>query len=87
MAASAELSPGRQETLGPNITVIADQEVDQETKQKRGARFDRPDNRRYHTAGTIEDLKVMLSIYVLGLLSPSFYCRRQIQKTPVFTSA
>jgi len=57
VAASAELSPGRQETLGPNITVIADQEVDQETKQKRGARFDRPDNRRYHTAGTIEDLK------------------------------
>jgi len=43
--------------------VIADEQPDTETdqeheqKQKRGGRFDRPDNRRYHTAGTIEDLK------------------------------
>lgn len=66
LAASAEIAPGRQitgETLGPNITVIADHHPDTETdteheqKQKRGGRFDRPDNRRYHTAGTIEDLK------------------------------
>ena len=68
LAASAEIAPGRQitgDTLGPNITVIPDQTVDiveneqeHEQKQKRGGRFDRPDNRRYHTAGTIEDLKV-----------------------------
>jgi pleckstrin domain-containing family G protein 5 len=62
LAASAEIAPGRAgETLGPNITVIADQppdpDTEQEQRQKRGGRFDRPDTRRYHTAGTIEDLK------------------------------
>ena len=67
LAASAEIAPGRQitgETIGPNITVIADHQQDadpdpeHEQKQKRGGRSERPDARRYHTAGTIEDLKV-----------------------------
>ena len=53
--------------LPPNITVIPDQcpapapapDTEQEQRMKRGGRFERPaDSRRYHTAGTIEDLKV-----------------------------
>ena len=51
--------------LPPNITVISDQcpapapDTEQEQRMKRGGRFERPaDSRRYHTAGTIEDLKV-----------------------------
>ena len=49
----------------PNITVIADtgddeleESLDSDTRLKRLARSDRPDTRRYHTAGTIEDLRV-----------------------------
>ena len=44
----------------PNITIIPDQaDVEKTEKVKRGGRFERPvDSRRYHTAGTIEDLKV-----------------------------
>ena len=63
---SSELSPSHQP---PNITVIPepragpDQDTlpDPEQRMKgRGGRFDRPvDSRRYHTAGTIEDLKVL----------------------------
>ena len=34
-------------------------DTEQEQRMKRGGRFERPaDSRRYHTAGTIEDLKV-----------------------------
>ena len=53
----------------PNITVIPepraapDQDTREDPEQRmkgRGGRFDRPvDSRRYHTAGTIEDLKVL----------------------------
>ena len=96
LAASAEIAPGRQitETLGPNITVIPDQQPDTEAdqeheqKQKRGGRFDRPDNRRYHTAGTIEDLKVIPLKY--GSIYLDYYqfflFRSKITKIPVYTS-
>ena len=69
-AASSELSPSHQP---PNITVIPepraqDQDTlhDPEQRMKgRGGRFDRPvDSRRYHTAGTIEDLKVLEALYL-----------------------
>ena len=63
---SSELSPSQQP---PNITVIPepraapDQDTREDPEQRmkgRGGRFDRPvDSRRYHTAGTIEDLKVL----------------------------
>ena len=64
---SSEVSPSHQP---PNITVIPEprsQDLDQDTlpdpeqrMKGRGGRLDRPvDSRRYHTAGTIEDLKVL----------------------------
>ena len=72
VGSSAELSPSHCSLLTtgpptavsgpapPNITVIPDKsnDQDQETRMKRGARFEKHDNRRYHTAGTIEDLRV-----------------------------
>ena len=62
---SSELSPSHC-PAPPNITVITDQcrpdDMDtMDQKTKRGGRFDKDrqvDTRRYHTAGTIEDLKV-----------------------------
>ena len=65
---SSELSPSPSHQP-PNITVIPepraapDQDTREDPEQRmkgRGGRFDRPvDSRRYHTAGTIEDLKVL----------------------------
>ena len=63
---SSELSPGVCGPQPPNITVMSSDQCQQEDlehpeKMKRGGRFDRDrqvDTRRYHTAGTIEDLKV-----------------------------
>ena len=72
-AASSELSPSHQP---PNITVIPEPRIlDQDTlhdpEQRlkgRGGRFDRPvDSRRYHTAGTIEDLKVLKTLFMTDL--------------------
>ena len=69
---SSELSPSPSHQP-PNITVIPepraqDQDTlpDPEQRMKgRGGRFDRPvDSRRYHTAGTIEDLKVLETPYL-----------------------
>ena len=71
---SSELSPSPSPShQPPNITVIPeprapDQDTlpDPEQRMKgRGGRFDRPvDSRRYHTAGTIEDLKVLEPPYL-----------------------
>ena len=69
---SSELSPSPSHQP-PNITVIPEpQGQDQDTlpdpeqrMKGRGGRFDRPvDSRRYHTAGTIEDLKVLETLYL-----------------------
>lgn len=59
---------------------LADTEYDEARQQllnaalaKRLGRNERLDNRRYHTAGAIEDIKVIFLSNILSIISHSFF--------------